>query len=211
MLENFKKALVLAPHTDDGEFGCGATISKLIDNGCEVIYVAFSSCEESVREDLPKNILKKEVKEATKFLGIKSENCIVLDFKVRKFPEKRQEILEEMISMRAKYKPDLVFLPSSYDTHQDHKTISEEGFRAFKNCTILGYEVPWNNRSIHTNCFIEINEKYLEAKCGSLEKYKSQNHRSYAQTQFITALAKVRGTQIGKDFAECFELIRLIS
>lgn len=211
MLENYKNALVLAPHTDDGEFGCGATISKLIELGCEVTYVAFSSCQESVREDLPKDILKKEVKDATSFLGIKSDNCIVLDFRVRKFPEARQEILEKMIKMRNELNPDLVFLPSSYDTHQDHKTISDEGFRAYKNSTIFGYEVPWNNKSILTNCFIEIDKSHLDAKCGSLKQYKSQDHRSYAQTEFIHALAKVRGTQIGKKFAECFELIRLIA
>jgi len=45
----FKKALVLAPHTDDGEFGCGGTISRLVREGCTVKYVAFSDCKESVR------------------------------------------------------------------------------------------------------------------------------------------------------------------
>ncbi len=31
-----KKILILAPHTDDGELGCGGTISKF--NNKEVIY-----------------------------------------------------------------------------------------------------------------------------------------------------------------------------
>ena len=30
---NVKTALVLAPHTDDGEFSCGGTIKKLTENG----------------------------------------------------------------------------------------------------------------------------------------------------------------------------------
>ena len=43
MLSNFKNILVLAPHTDDGEFGCGGTIAKLIDQGKNVFYAAFST------------------------------------------------------------------------------------------------------------------------------------------------------------------------
>ena len=33
-----KNVLILAPHTDDGEFGCGGSIVKLIDSGAEVYY-----------------------------------------------------------------------------------------------------------------------------------------------------------------------------
>lgn len=32
----FSKVLVLAPHTDDGELGCGGMISKLVENGIDV-------------------------------------------------------------------------------------------------------------------------------------------------------------------------------
>ena len=31
-----KKVLVLAPHTDDGELGCGGTVARLLEEGCEV-------------------------------------------------------------------------------------------------------------------------------------------------------------------------------
>lgn len=48
MLSHKKRVLVLAPHTDDGEFGCGGTITKLINEGHEVYYAAFSACQQSV-------------------------------------------------------------------------------------------------------------------------------------------------------------------
>ena len=141
------KILILAPHTDDGELGCGATISKFIKEKKEVFYIAFSIAEESVPSGFPKNILENEVKKATKVLGIKSENLIINKFKVRNFPKYRQEILEEMVVLNKKINPDLVIMPSSFDIHQDHKTIYEEGLRAFKNTSILGYEFMWNNFS----------------------------------------------------------------
>ena len=33
MIETWKRVLVLAPHTDDGEFGCGGTMARLVDAG----------------------------------------------------------------------------------------------------------------------------------------------------------------------------------
>ena len=30
-MNDFKNILVIAPHTDDGEFGCGGSISKFIE------------------------------------------------------------------------------------------------------------------------------------------------------------------------------------
>ena len=53
----FDKVLVLAPHTDDAEFGCGGTIAKLVSEGSEVHIAAFSACEQSVRPEFPKDIL----------------------------------------------------------------------------------------------------------------------------------------------------------
>ena len=81
----FKRALVLAPHTDDGEFGCGGSIHKLLEAGCEVYYAAFSACEQSVLPQFPKDILITEVKAATKKLGIKGENLFLFNYEVRTF------------------------------------------------------------------------------------------------------------------------------
>ena len=105
---NNETVLVLAPHTDDGELGCGATISKFIEEGKNIYYAAFSICEESVPEGYPENILETEVKKATHVLGIKQENLIVYKFKVRRFPEFRQEILEELVKLKKQINPDLV-------------------------------------------------------------------------------------------------------
>ena len=79
-LSTYKNILVLAPHTDDGEFGCGGTIAKFIKEGKNVYYVAFSTAEESVPKNLPKDILKVEVKKATKSLGIPEENLIIYNY-----------------------------------------------------------------------------------------------------------------------------------
>lgn len=203
-----KTILVLAPHTDDGEFGCGATIAKFTSQGDNVLYVAFSAAEQSVLPHLPRDILRKEVLLATSCLGVKNENCLIYNFEVRRFSEVRQNILDKMIQLKQKYKPDIVFLPSINDTHQDHYVIASEGFRAFKSTTMLGYEVPWNNLNFKTSCFIEISEENLKKKIEALSHYESQKHKTYATSKFIKSLAVVRGVQVGKQYAESFEVIR---
>ena len=210
MIEKFKKALVLAPHTDDGEFGCGGTIFTLVNAGCEVYYVAFSACEQSVLKDFPSDILITEVKAATNVLGIKPENLILSNYEVRTFNFRRQEILEDIIKLKNQIQPDVVFIPSINDIHQDHFTIANEGVRAFKNTTIFCYEMPWNNFSFNTTCFVRLNEEHVKTKFKALIEYKSQAHRPYANEEFIKSLARVRGVQIGVQYAEVFEIVRWV-
>ena len=210
MITKFKRVLVLAPHTDDGELGAGGTIAKLIENGADVYYAAFSTAEESVPAHLPKDILKTEVKAATLELGISNSNLRIFNYRVRNLNYQRQDILEDLIKLRAEIKPDLVFLPSIHDIHQDHITIAQEGIRAFKASTILGYELIWNNLTFNTTSFVILTESQVTKKYNALKEYKSQGQRDYMSKDFIFSLAKTRGVQIGTDYAESFEVIRFI-
>ncbi len=207
---NKKRVLILAPHTDDGEFGCGATINKLIEYGSDVYYVAFSACEQSVLPQFPKDILVTEVKAATKVLGIKPENLILFKYDVRTFNYRRQDILDDIIRLKNDIQPDLIFTPSVNDIHQDHATISNEAVRAFKFTSILCYELPWNNFNFATTCFSKLEENHLNCKVKALKEYQSQAHRSYADEDFIRSLARTRGVQVGMRNAEVFEVVRWI-
>jgi len=103
-----------------------------------------------------------------------------------------------------------VLLPSVNDTHQDHLTVAHEGFRAFKDRTILGYEIPWNNRTFNTESFVLLDKTHIDAKVAALLCYRSQLDRFYANENFVRSLAVTRGTQIGASFAEAFEVVRWV-
>jgi len=206
----FENALVLAPHTDDGELGCGGTIARLIDAGAAVYYVAYSICEESVPDHLPADILATEVQQATRTLGITAEQLTVHRYPVRKFPEYRQAILEQMVELRRHIDPQLVMLPSTDDVHQDHQVIQQEGMRAFKQTTILGYELPWNNLRFAATAHVALQSTHLQRKIAALQAYDSQRQRTYTTERYITSLAAVRGQQIGQAWAEAFEVIRWV-
>jgi LmbE family N-acetylglucosaminyl deacetylase len=137
---NFKTVLVLAPHTDDGEFGCGGTIAKFVEEGANVFYVAFSAAEKSVPKELPSDILRTEVRLAIQELGIPVNNLLVRNFEVREFPQQRQQILEDLIVLKKEINPDLILMPCLNDIHQDHHTVAMEGLRAFK--TNISSDLP---------------------------------------------------------------------
>ena len=205
------KILILAPHTDDGELGCGGTIAKFCSEGIKVHYAAFSICRQSLPPGSPPDTLQQECKKATGTLGIANENLFFFDFEVRKFPVFRQEILEEMVKLNREIQPDLVFLPSAFDIHQDHGVIHAEGSRAFKNSSLLGYELPWNQTKFQSTFFIRFSAKEIDKKIESLKNYTSQSQRNYMQEDFIRSLAKVRGVQANTEYAEAFEVYKLIS
>jgi len=185
-------------------------MAKWAEQGHEVYYAAFSAAEESVPQGMPTDILRGEIQAAAKELSLPLERLKVFQFRVRYFPRDRQEILEEMIRLRKEIDPDVVLMPNSFDTHQDHEVINREGFRAFKRATVLGYEIPWNNRHVDLTFFHGVEEHHLQCKIRAMQAYKSQMFRAPNYTELINSLAIQRGYQVGLKYAEAFEVIRWV-
>jgi len=211
MIEAWRRVLVLAPHTDDGEFGCGGTMARLLDAGADVRYVAFSIATKSLPPGFPPDTLAREVREATAEIGLAPEQLTVHDFEVRTFPEHRQEILELLIDLWAEWPPDAVLQPSLGDIHQDHQVIAAEGLRAFKRTTVLGYEIPWNTLNFNYQAYVSLEQRHVERKVAALGRYESQQHRNYANADYIWNLARTRGINIGRELAEVFEVYRVVA
>ena len=209
MISN-KKILALGPHPDDLEFSSGATLARFKEAGNTVKMVYFSPCTKSLPEGFEGTVLYDEAVSAAYQLGIEKKDITFFNYPVREFPAYRQEILEALTLIKREFNPEIVFLPNSKDVHQDHHTIYKEGVRAFKNSSLLGYELPWNNFSFDNDFYVKIEEKHLEKKIGAIKEYKSQSLRNYSSGELFRNLASVRGSQINSVYAECFELIRWI-
>ena len=200
--------LALSPHTDDIELGCGGSLTKWV--GKHHIYVVgFSPSVESIPEGWDVNSTKMEFTNSMQTLGC---DYNLLDFPVRRFPEYRQDILEEIVGLNKVVKPDLAIVPSQNDTHQDHKVISDEALRVFK-CSVLGYESPYNNRTFNPVYYERLKEEHLWKKKELINMYKSQKAKGmdYFSEEFIYGLARVRGLQIKSQYAEAFECYQFVS
>jgi N-acetylglucosamine malate deacetylase 1 len=209
---NLRQAvLVLAPHTDDAELGCGGTIARLLREGGNVFVAAFSTAEESLPPGAAPTLLRDEFLSSMQILGIPPDKTFVFGYPVRRLSYYRQELLEELVKLRSQINPGIVFLPSASDLHQDHQVLNIEGLRCFKDMTVWGYELPWNNIGFPSQAFVTLEPCDLQAKWMALQAYKSQFEvgRPYFSREFIEGLARVRGVQVKAPYAEAFEVMRL--
>jgi len=214
MLENFKKVLVISPHTDDIELGAGGTVLRLKKSNIEIFHLILSSCKDILIENnLDTDLYLKECKQSGKFLGIKEENTIFHDVETRNFPFFRNNIREIMHKISKDIKPDLIIGPSLNDTHQDHKTVGEELKRAFVSGeSIISYEIGKNNLTFRPGMFMDITS-FIDGKIKALDFYQSQKKhfkKQYFDDEFIRGLARVRGIQSNTfKYAEAFEVVRI--
>lgn len=195
------KALIISPHTDDAELAMGATMSKLNKQGHELIHVVLSLCSNVIPQGFGEDATRREFLSACDALDI--EYCMT-DFEVRKFPEHRQQILDYLYRLNAEYSPTHIFIPSHNDVHQDHLTTHQEALRAFKYCTIYGYELVWNNLHGAPDVLSIVSQQEMDMKMYLIESYKSEGYRNYNKREFIFGLASMRGIQANAQYAEGF-------
>jgi len=207
-----KRILILAPHTDDAELGCGGSMAKWIEAGIDVHVAVFSSAEQSLPDGSPATRLRDECVASLEAMGIEAANRTIYDYPVRMLSYHRQEVLEHMVALGRRIDPDWILVPSGADLHQDHNTVYNEALRAFKHKTILGYELPWNHITFSASAFVTLEDRHLDAKWAAMTHYESQLElsRPYFTREFIESLGRVRGLQVKKQWAEAFELIRIV-
>lgn len=207
---NTAPVLVLGAHPDD-ETMCAGLIARLIENNCEVHHYYFSDCSISTQlRGFPPAQLIAECNESRDILGIDNDKRGAFDFPVRDFPAYRQQILEVLISLKRSINPGVVLTAAKDDIHQDHSTLTNEVIRAFKSTTILGYEMPWNQFQANHDCLVSLEQRHLDKKISAIAAYRTQADAAYATPQFMTSLAHVRGLQAGTEFAESYQIIRLV-
>jgi len=201
--------LICSPHIDDGVLGCGGTISRLSRNkDINITYLVFSPKSHEV----PSTILKKELINSLSFLGLSEDSIKYLDFETRYFVRDRQKILDYLYVLNNNTSYDWIFTPSLFDVHQDHQTVTQELLRIYKRLpvSIFGYELILNQFSFSTTVFFGFDKVDMDAKLNAFNCFKSQMFRKHFKSDLFYSAAKVRGAQMGVDFAEAFQAIRVI-
>jgi len=225
-MEGFPRAadrvLVIAPHPDDEVLGCGGTMARLAEAGCnvEVAIVTEGKPPRYEREGVEK--VRAEAAAAHALLGIRATHY--LDFPAAELDGVRHADLNARIGALVDASaPDTMFLPFVGDIHLDHQLVFRSAMVAARPRrpnyprTILAYETlsetnwsaPYLEPAFAPNFYVDISST-LDRKLAAFAAFESQccvfpNERS---PEAIRALAALRGATVHRHAAEAFVLVR---
>ena len=221
-----KRILILSPHADDEVLGCGGSISKYSKKGYEINVLILTNANKGAPDVFSEKdikIVRKEAKQANKIIGTKRlyfEDLPAL--RLNQIPTyKISKIIDSYIK---KIQPEIIFLPSGNDIHEDHKIIfkaAKVSARINKKTTIkkiLSYEVlsetEWNEneKAFNPNYYVNLNKSNINDKVNAFLKYKSQIKKlpHPRSREGILNLSKVRGSQVYMRYAEAFKVEKII-
>jgi len=200
-----KRVLLLGAHPDDIELGCGALLHHMVKE-TDVLCVTLSDNQKN--PDL-RNV-KEEHYVSMAILGVPKEKIIFGPFTTRVFPDARQEILEYFLKLRRDFQPDLIFVHSSQDIHQDHTTMTDEALRAFRGITVLGFDVVRSSYGFFPHFLVEVTEEDVNKKIEALSQYETYRDRYYFNSELTRSIMLRHGALAECPFAEGFDILRIV-
>lgn len=200
-----KRILFLGAHPDDIELGCGALLHHIVKQ-TDVLCVTLSDNRKN--PDLQN--VKNEHLEAMAILGVPNEKILLGPFTTRVFPDARQEILEYFLKLRSDFQPDLIFVHSKQDVHQDHLTMTDESLRAFRGITVLGFDVVRSSYGFFPHFLVEVTEEDVDKKIEALACYETYRDRYYFNRELTRSIMVRHGALAERPFAEGFDILRIV-
>lgn len=215
MIRKKKNVLAVGAHADDVEIGCGGTIALHKKNGDDVyvLIMTESSCANYDGKILRTSQEAKEEEEsAAEILGVKLIN---LGFKNKDLPYS-SETVEAVNEIIDRYNIDLIYTHWYHDTHQDHRRTTQSVLSAgryVKNILMYEPEYPAGRSysGFRNQWYADITPVF-NVKMEALEQHKSQI-KKFGGDYFLSAVkarAVNRGYEIGTQYAECYEVLRLL-
>lgn len=200
-----QRVLFLGAHPDDIELGCGGLLAH-ISGWTDVLCATLSDNQENPEL---KAIVGQHYR-SMDILGVPKEKVILEKFETRNFPRDRQAILEYLYDLNRRHQPDIVFVHTQADIHQDHAVVTMEALRAFRGTTVLGYDVLRSSYGFFPHFLVEITAEDVERKVTALAEYTIYSDKYYFDPETIRATSIRHGALAERKFAEGFDILRVV-
>jgi len=200
------RVLAIGAHPDDIEIAAGAALSKMRDAGYQIYGLVMTAGEKGGNGDQRPS----EARRGAEFLGL--DEVEVHHFTDTRLAGETVEVIGVIEDMIARCQPDIIFTHSVHDLHQDHQTVYEATLRAARNTktTILCYESPSVTQDFHPTYFVDVS-KYVDIKIQAMRKHGDQKTKPYMKPDLVRGKLAYRGAQAKVDYAEAFEVARMVS
>jgi LmbE family N-acetylglucosaminyl deacetylase len=200
--------LCIGAHSDDIEIGCAATLLRLARSGrrLRVSWVVLSAVGDRAEEAR---------RSAEALLGATADLQLHLaDFRDAYFPGDYVAIKEHVAELRRRIDPDVVFTHCIDDRHQDHRSVGELTWQAWRDHLILEYEIPKYEGDLgRPNLYVGASRSAAEAKIDHLLRhFGTQRSKGWFSRETFSALMHLRGIECraGDGFAEAFVARKLM-
>ena len=200
-----QRVCFIGAHPDDIEIGAGALIAQIASK-TELLCVTLS---DNQKNPALKNLVEEHYR-SMDVLGVPREKVVLGQFETRRFPHARQEILEYLIDLNRQFRPDIVFVHTKADIHQDHGTVTEEALRAFRGTTVLGFDVIRSSYGFFPNFLVEVSAEDVEKKIAALSEYRTYDSRYYFNPEITRATLIRHGALAERPYAEGFDILRIV-
>ncbi len=200
-----KSVLFLGAHPHDIELGCGALLHRIVGQ-TDVLCVTLS---DNLKNPQLQNVVSEHY-ESMAVLGVPGEKIVLGPFTTRVFQDSRQEILEYFLRVRREFRPDLIFVHSKQDVHQDHLTMTDEALRAFRGITVLGFDVVRSSYGFFPHFLVEVSEQDVNKKIEALSKYETYRNKYYFNSELTRSIMVRHGALAECPFAEGFDILRIV-
>lgn len=209
------KIMAIGAHLDDIEIACGGTLAKAVEAGHNVKVLIMSKSGYTNKEGKMQrsdDVAVEEGMRALQTLGV--EDIEILDFETKDIPF-RSDVVNAIDVRMAKFEPDIIFTHHPFDTHQAHEGVAKATIAAARRKnTVFFYEpITPSGRSyvaFKPQMYVDI-ESTLDKKIQSLKCHTSEYNKFGAEDwiEGVRCRCGFRGYEIGKKFAEAFEILRL--
>jgi LmbE family N-acetylglucosaminyl deacetylase len=202
------KVLCLGAHSDDIEIGVGGTLLGWIAGGARLdVHWCVLSARGPRRAEAMAGA-------AAVLAGTVAQKVECAEFRDGYFPYQGAEIKSWIEGLKRWVDPDIVFTHRSDDAHQDHREVCRLTWNAFRDHTILEYEIPkWDGDLGRPNCYIAMSEETMERKIALLQNcFGTQRSKDWFDADTFRGLARLRGMECRAPgrFAEAFVARKLI-
>lgn len=223
-----KIILLVFAHPDDEVLGCGGTVARLVKEGHEAYTLILGEGITSRDHKRNKRLREGELKElknqallANSIVGVKE--VFFYDLPDNRFDTVPfLDIVKKIEEIKNKIKPSIIFTHFPNDLNIDHRITyqavitatrptKDETVREIYSCEILS-STEWNYPlSFNPDVYFDITTTF-NSKLEAIKKYASEL-RDYPHPRSlkgVEVLARYRGMQVGREYAEAFKTVRKV-
>jgi LmbE family N-acetylglucosaminyl deacetylase len=220
-----KKILIISAHPDDETLGAGGTLLKHKANGDKLYWIIITSISENYGFSKDRvNSRHKEIDEVRKRFGF--ENVYFLNYPTMSLTSSSvPNLVPEISKIFQDVKPEVIYTLNRSDAHSDHRYLSDAVMACTKSFRypflkkILMYECisetefapSFPEKVFIPNYFVDISP-FMEEKIEIMQIYSSElgDHPFPRSIRNIKALGTFRGAVAGCEYAEAFQIVRII-